>query len=399
MNLGVGALVGDQTSGLTALNAGAQKLSAGATQLNGGLGDLGSGAAQLDGGLSALNDGMGTLRIGSAQIHGGLTSLVGSASEGTGLNALAGGLASMNESAGTLIAGVDQLNSGASLLASSFPAASDGAGQITSGASQLADGSATLTSGLGSAVSGSGQLASGLDEASAQMDYSPQQITAKKTMMSKPVQMSEDYYTTVKNYGTGFAPLFIGLGIWVGAIFNCFLFRSLNTRLCLSGVNPIIVAAAGFIPMAAFSMLSTTVALAFVQFALKAQIGNVAGYYAMGILASLCFTAIIQFLVAAAGFPGRFIAVVLLTLQLTSSSGTFPVLVEPDFFGAISPFFPMTYIVEGMRQLMTGVGYGVALQDALVVAGFAIVFFLLTALVAKRKQMVNITDIHPLLDL
>ena len=59
----------------------------------------------------------------------------------------------------------------------------------------------------------------------------------------------------------------------------------------------------------------------------------------------------------------------------------------------------MTYIVEGMRQLMTGVGYGVALQDALVVAGFAIVFFLLTALVAKRKQMVNITDIHPLLDL
>ena len=48
---------------------------------------------------------------------------------------------------------------------------------------------------------------------------------------------------------------------------------------------------------------------------------------------------------------------------------------------------------------MTGVGYGVALQDALVVAGFAIVFFLLTALVAKRKQMVNITDIHPLLDL
>lgn len=36
-------------------------------------------------------------------------------------------------------------------------------------------------------------------------------------------------------------------------------------------------------------------------------------------------------------------------LQLTSAGGTYPVQTSPGFFGAIHPYLPMTYVVDGLR--------------------------------------------------
>jgi putative membrane protein len=54
---------------------------------------------------------------------------------------------------------------------------------------------------------------------------------------------------------------------------------------------------------------------------------------------------IVTFLAIAFDNPGRFLAMLLLVLQLGASGGTFPIQTSPGFFQAINPFLPMTYSI------------------------------------------------------
>ena len=75
------------------------------------------------------------------------------------------------------------------------------------------------------------------------------------------MELGNEYYTTVKNYGTGLAPYFMALGWWVGGLVAGFVFTPLNSRLILSGGNPVMVAFANFMPMAVFAIIQATYGL------------------------------------------------------------------------------------------------------------------------------------------
>ena len=51
---------------------------------------------------------------------------------------------------------------------------------------------------------------------------------------------------------------------------------------------------------------------------------------------------------------GKVATIALLMLQITSASGTYPVQTTPAFFQACHPLLPMTYAVQGLRDLVTG---------------------------------------------
>ena len=89
------------------------------------------------------------------------------------------------------------------------------------------------------------------------------------------------------------------------------------------------------------------------------------------LVAAFAFTAILQFLSAALGTAGKFAAIVLLMLQLTSSGGTFPMQTVPRFFQIINPWLPMTYVVSGLRQAISGGDLRALALDAAVLLGFA----------------------------
>ena len=56
-------------------------------------------------------------------------------------------------------------------------------------------------------------------------------------------------------------------------------------------------------------------------------------------------------------------------LQLTSAGGTYPVQTSPGFFAAIHPFLPMSYVVDGLRRLITGGDLGRVWQGCVVLRG------------------------------
>ena len=115
--------------------------------------------------------------------------------------------------------------------------------------------------------------------------------------------------------------------------------------------------------------------------------------------AALAFAAILQLLSAALGTAGKFVAIVLLMLQLTSSAGTFPIETVPRFFQVINPFLPMTYVVTGLRQAISGGDTARVLWCALILLGYAVAAVALTTLTARRRRRWTMDRLKPVLAL
>lgn len=218
-------------------------------------------------------------------------------------------------------------------------------------------------------------------------------------MMSAPVALDENNYSRVKNYGTGFAPYFISIGLWVGALIATFTLRVMNRRALLCGMNPIKSTFISFVPFAVMGVVQSVVLMGVIHGLLRLQINNVPAFYAVGIFTALAFMAIIQMIMSVFGIPGKLVAIILLMLQITGSAGTFPIQMTPGFFRAVHPFLPMTYSVMGLRQAMAGTGSGFVPAAIGFLVVFALIAFILSTLAALRKQNVNMTDLHPVITL
>ena len=379
--------------GLNSLSAGYESLSSQLLPLVRRSPALRAAVLQLDAGASEVNANMSSLVAGSSQVASGASQV------NDGAASAVSGAGQLDAGASQLVDGAQSAKSGAGQLSAGAQSAKDGSAQIADGATQLQEGSGTLTTGLADAVDGSGELAGALADGAKTAADQTSNIDGKSEVMSDPVELVNEYYTTVKNYGTGFAPYFMALGLWVGGLVAGFVFKPLNSRLIMSGANPVTVAFANYLPVAFFSLIQATLLMVVLQFGLQLQIDNVPAFYAMGYLTALVFAAIMQVLMAAFGFPGKFVAIILLMLQLTACAGTFPIQTTPDFFQAINPYMPMTYVVQGMRQIMTGLDYGIVGFDCLVLFAIGAVCFALTCLVAYRKRTVRMEDLHPVLQL
>ncbi|WMM91087.1 YhgE/Pip family protein [Heyndrickxia coagulans] len=99
--------------------------------------------------------------------------------------------------------------------------------------------------------------------------------------------------------------------------------------------------------------------------------------------------ALIQFLVTFLQNPGRFLAIVILILQLTSSAGTFPLEVIPKFIQWFNPLLPMTYSVRGFKAVVSSGEMGVMWQNAgilLIYIAAAEILTLLYFVIRYRRQ-------------
>lgn len=377
--------------GITEQEPQMQKLTAGGHALSSAAPALSAGIDRLDKGIQSAKEGSKDLALGTKALVTGASTL------NTGTSSALSGVQAFNSAAHDLAEGAHAAHSGSQALSVGAHDALSASGQLSTGALQLQEGSATLSDGLAGAVSGSTALGQGLAQGAQQVALQTQNSAGKAEMMSSPVVLNRHDFTSVKDYGTGFTPYFMALGLWVGCLVAGFLFKPLNKRLIISGGNPFMAAFANYLPMAIFALAQATVLMAVLQFGLKLQINNVPAFYAMGYLIALVFSAIVQMLIAAFGFPGRFLAIILLMLQLTSSAGTFPIQMTPGFFQAIHPYMPLSYVVLGMRQIMAGQNYAAVALSCIVLALIGIGCFIITAYVAYRRRTVRMDDLHPAL--
>ncbi|MGW1719677.1 YhgE/Pip family protein [Streptomyces sp. NPDC002156] len=299
----------------------------------------------------------------------------------------------LNEGAAQVAAGAKKLHTGLSTAKAGAVALDTGVGDLKAGAD-------TLSGGMFKLVDGSGKLAGGLHDGAAQIpDYDRQDRDARTEVMSDPVRLASQDLHKAPNYGTGFAPYFIPLSLWVGAMVAYMLIPPLNRRALAAGASAWRITLAGWLPVAALGVLQTVALMSVLHWAIGLEMVRAAGTVGFLFLVTACFAAIVQWLNARFGAAGRILVLAFLMLQLTSAGGTYPVQTSPDFFNAIHPLMPMSHVVEALRRLITGGGLGPVWQACAVLAAFTAGALALTAVSARRRQVWTLDRLHPELSL
>ncbi|MEU9983043.1 YhgE/Pip domain-containing protein [Streptomyces sp. NPDC050856] len=315
----------------------------------------------------------------------------------------------LDEDVDYAVARINELNSGAHKVAdgadrlhTGLGTARAGSTDLDTGVGKLKKGAGELDGGLFKLADGSTELASGLNEGVGRIpDYDKQDRDRRTEVMADPVKLASQSLHKAPNYGTGFAPYFIPLSLWVGAMVAYMLIQPLNRRALAAGASAWRIALAGWLPVAAIGLLQVGALMSVLHWApgLGLEMARPAGTVAFLALVTCCFAAIIQWLNARFGAAGRILVLALLMLQLTSAGGTYPVQTSPGFFNAIHPFLPMSYVVEALRRLITGGGLGPVWQACAVLAAFTAGALALTAVSARRKQVWTLDRLHPELSL
>lgn len=352
---GYGDKVNQATSGAQALSSGLAQLQTAQQQLEDGASHLAGGANQLNASSSQVVDGVQSLEQGSGQLASKLPELE------NGLQQLYQGSSTLTEGLTRAADAATQLSTGTSSLSSSSQQLVSGAGDLASGTEKLFEGTSSLHKSLAKGASEASEFTAG--EASAQA-------------VAKPVNVKKIALHEVPNYGTGFSPYFISLGLFVGALLTSIVFPLRDPASTpTSGIRwylskTLILVIIGVLQAIIVATLSITL--------VGISPMNMGMFFAGTIVTSLTFMALVQILVTVFGDAGRFVAIVLLILQLTTSAGTFPLELLPSKLQLFNQWLPMTYSVDLFKSAISiesGTGFYSSMG---VLIGFITVFSFMT---------------------
>ena len=372
-----------------------EPLAAGAQQVAGGTSTLQSGIAEAAAGTGQLSAGSATLSNGASQVAAGAQSAADGASQ------LSGGAATLATGAAQVDAGARSAESGASELAAGAGTLSSGSTDLASGADELLNGGTALSEGAEQLSDGSHTLAEALEAGGQALpEDSSDLIDAKASVAASPVELDAEFSSEAASFGEGFAPFFLALATFVGALITWLLLRALPTRALAAGISGFRAAGTGLIPALAIGLGQVLIMMAVLVWGLDIHPAYLLGTGAFLYLTTVAFLALQQMLIIVLGTAaGRVVSLVLLMLQLSSSGGTYPVETTPGFFQALHPFMPATYVVNGLRALITG---GVDARMWIAVAFLGIltaVCVAVSSLSAGRQRMWTIKRLHPELHL
>ncbi len=292
---------------------------------------------------------------------------------------------------------LDQVGSKGQDLTNKLTQLRDGAKQVASGNAQLASGIAKLDDGAQQLKSGSAELATKLADGAKQIpNWTTQQKDAIADTIGGPVQLETSHENAAPNFGTGMAPFFLTLALFFGALVLWMILRPLQSRAIAAEVLPIRVALASYLPAAVIAMFQAVILYSVVRFLLGMHVVHPASMLAFMILIACAFVAATQAINALVGpAVGRVLIMALLMLQLVSAGGMYPVETTSKPFQFLHRFDPMTYGVNGLRQLILG-GIDTRLWQAIIVLiGIWAVALLISSLSARRDQLWNLDRLRP----
>ena len=381
--------------GLQTLAANNATLNGGVSQLSAGLDTLKANNSTLTGGASQLSAGLDTLKANNSTLTGGASQVAGGAKQ------LADGTSTLNANVPTLSNGVTKLDSGASQLLTGSKALYSGAKQVADGSVSLYNGVLSLKAGTSKLNSGANTLKDGIDTAKDGVDDSVKDTNKQLKALDgladyaeEPASVKTEFVQPVENYGSAFAPYFMGLSLWVGGLmifFGIYLDYTKKIKSLTKDGKSFRKKCLAFGGISA----AQGVALAFIiKFALGIVVNNFAMLIGSCVLVSLCFMLIIQFFIMYTGNVGKFISLLLLILQLTSCAGTFPLETQNGFFQFINKFLPMTYSTQLFKEAISGTAGSWAAKNAAVIAAFTVGFLVLGGIarfIEKSKEKKNIS--------
>ncbi len=270
----------------------------------------------------------------------------------------------------------NRLLAGSTSLTNGLAQAQTGSQQLANGAQLLDSRSSILTNGTSQLAGGADTLATKLADASRQLKIQPTGAATQQQMAS-PVKSETTKQGDVPNYGYALAPYVLSLSLFVGAIALNIIYPIRKTFAEQENAFRWWLAKASVTGAAAF--VQATILMLIMVYCLGLVPDHPVNFIGAIYLTSFVYMSIVSLLVIVLDNPGRFLAMVLLVLQLGSSEGTFPIQTANSFFQAVNPLVPMTYSIRALRQAISGgLGSSFYSDSMWVLAGFLLAANLLT---------------------
>ena len=303
-----------------------------------------------------------SLSTQQAQLQTGVSTL------NNGVNQLAPNAITALNGYNSVRAANNQLLAGSTSLTNGLAQAQAGSQQLANGARLLDSRSDVLTNGVSQLAGGADTLATKLADASRQLKIQPTGA-ATQQQMANPVKSETTKQGDVPNYGYALAPYVLSLSLFVGAIALNIIYPIRKTFAEQENAFRWWLAKASVTGVAAF--VQATILMLIMVYCLGLVPDYPVNFIGAIYLTSFVYMSIVSLLVIVLDNPGRFLAMVLLVLQLGSSEGTFPIQTANGFFQAVNPLVPMTYSIRALRQAISGgLGSSFYSDSMWVLAGF-----------------------------
>lgn len=324
------------------------------------------------------------LSVGAKQLSDGINTL--SSEETTSkLNKLTEGIKALEEGTSKIKEGSSSLKNGLSKLDVSSTEIKNGLNTLNEGTNSAYNGSTELVNGV---QTFSDKINEGIEDSNAQLE----KLDGIDEFAENSVDFKTESYGNVDSYGIAFTPLFLSIGLWVGALM-CYvvLYYDQKNRFNIFGSESKnkILQNTLYIIIGAFEGLLT-------GFLLKVGLGygveSVAVYYGACTLIGITFMSIVQFLIRNFGDIGKFIALIILVLQLAASGGTFPVETIDKAFQGLTNYLPMTYSIKLLKEILVPTVTNYKNQYMLILALITVFTFAITCVVdvlKNKKQVVK----------
>ena len=214
-------------------------------------------------------------------------------------------------------------------------------------------------------------------------------IDAEKvaSFMQSPTEVKTEYLFPLNAYGSGMAPLFINMSLWIGVFMLMVIMR---IEVDDEGIENL-TAAQRYIARYLFfgGMVSLQAVMCCVGcLAIGVQCESVALFLLTAVLASLTYLAIQLTLSTTLQHIGKGICVILIFVQIPGATGLYPIEMTSPFFQFIYPFFPFTYGINALRETIAGF-YGLEWVSLIAHLGIFFAIFLAIGL-ALRPYFSNL---------
>lgn len=176
---------------------------------------------------------------------------------------------------------------------------------------------------------------------------------------ASPVEVETHTVYPVDNYGSGVAPFYTTLALWVGGVVLVSLIKvkvKANAR-GLIDPKPHELFFGRYLLFFALALVQAAVTVWGDLYLLHIQCLYPRRLLLAAFVTSFTFSLLIYALTISFGDIGKAVIVVLMVIQIAGSSGTYPIEILPEFYQKMYIFFPFPYAINAMREAIAGM-YG-----------------------------------------
>lgn len=206
---------------------------------------------------------------------------------------------------------------------------------------------------------------------------------------SEPVKVHTELIYEIANYGSGVAPFYTVLAIWVGAVVLVSLIKVDADKKGLDNPKLYELFFGRYLLFFLLGQVQTVICVLGDIYLLKCQVVYPGLFLLASCLTSLTFTLLIYALTISFGDVGKAISVVMIVLQIAGSGGTYPIEILPSFYRAVYIFFPFPYAINALRETVGGIYGDTYVMSILQLLIFAVASLLLGLVIRKPFIKVN----------